>query len=71
MGNLFCMCYNYYMKNKSGFTILELAIVIAVAGFALAIGFVQKMNVDAMNRDKDRKIAINAMYYALEESFFE
>ena len=59
------------MKNKSGFTILELAIVIAVAGFALAIGFVQKMNVDAMNRDKDRKIAINAMYYALEESFFE
>ncbi len=71
MCNLFCMCYNYYMKNKSGFTILELAIVIAVAGFALAIGFVQKMNVDAMNRDKDRKIAINAMYYALEESFFE
>lgn len=59
------------MKKKSGFTILELAIVIAVAGFALAIGFVQKMNVDAMNRDKDRKIAINAMYYALEESFFE
>ena len=57
------------MKKKSGFTILELAIVIAVAGLAFAVGFIQKMNVDAMNRDKDRKTAINAMYYALEESF--
>ena len=26
--------------------------------------------IDAMERDKDRKIAINAMYYALEEGFY-
>lgn len=59
------------MKNsKSGFTILELVIVIAVAAFAVVLFFTQKNNVDAMNRDKDRKTAINAMYYALEESFY-
>ena len=59
------------MKNsKSGFTILELVIVIAVAAFAVVLFFTQKNNVDAMNRDKDRKTAINAMYYALEEGFF-
>ena len=63
------------MKNmkssKSGFTILELIIVITIATFAVVLFFVQKVNVDAMNRDKDRKTAINAMYYALEEGFFE
>jgi len=57
-------------KAKSGFTLLELIIVIAVVAFATILFFVQKINVDAMNRDKDRKIAINAMYYALEEGFF-
>ena len=32
--------------------------------------FIQKANIDAMNRDEDRKTAINAMYYALEEGFY-
>ncbi len=59
------------MKNKSGFTILELIIVIAFASLALVLFFLQKANVDAMNRDKDRKTAINAMYYALEEGFYQ
>lgn len=58
------------MKNKSGFTILELIVVAAFASLALILFFLQKTNVDAMNRDKDRKTAINAMYYALEEGFF-
>lgn len=58
------------MKRKSGFTILELVIVIAFASLALVLFFVQKANVDAMNRDEDRKTAINAMYYALEEGYF-
>lgn len=58
-------------QTKSGFTIIELVIVIAFVAFALGLFFIQKINVDAMNRDKHRKIAINAMYYALEEGFFE
>ena len=58
------------MKRKNGFTILEILIVAVFATLLLILFFVQKSNVDAMNRDKDRKIAINAMYYALEESFY-
>ena len=57
------------MKSKQGFTILELIIVASFAGLLLALFFVQKSNFDAFNRDEDRKTAINAMYYALEESF--
>ena len=57
-------------KEKTGFTILELVIVIVFVSFALLVFFIQKINVDAMTRDKTRKTAINAMYYALEEGFF-
>lgn len=64
------LCYNSIMKKKSGFTILELAIVIVFVSLALVLFFVQKANVDAMKRDEKRKIAINAMYYALEEGFY-
>ena len=58
------------MKKKSGFTLIELIIVIVFASLALILFFVQKVNVDAMNRDEHRKIAINAMYYGLEEGYF-
>lgn len=57
------------MKKKSGFTILEIIIVVMFATMLLVIFFIQKTNVDAMKRDEKRKTAINAMYYALEESF--
>ena len=63
------LCYNYYMK-KHGFTILEIVIVAIFASLLLIFFFIQKSNIDAMNRDEDRKIAINAMYYAIEESFY-
>lgn len=58
------------MKSKKGFTILEITIVAIFAGLLFILFFVQKSNIDAMERDEDRKIAINAMYYALEESFY-
>ncbi len=58
------------MKRKSGFTILEIIIVGVFATLLLILFFVQKANVDAMHRDEQRKEAINAMYYALEESFY-
>lgn len=56
--------------KKQGFTILEISIVAVFAGLLLILFLVQKSNIDAMERDEDRKIAINAMYYALEESFY-
>ncbi len=59
------------MKKKSGFTILEILIVAVFATLLFILFFVQKANVDAMGRDNDRKTAINAMYYALEESFYK
>ena len=58
------------VKAKSGFTLIELVVVCAIAGLILILFFVQKSNVDAMNRDDARKTAINAMYYALEEGFY-
>lgn len=58
------------MKKKSGFTLIELIIVVVFASLALILFFVQKVNVDAMSRDEHRKIAINAMYYGLEEGYF-
>lgn len=58
------------MKSKSGFTILEIIVVAVFASLLLVLFFVQKSNIDAMERDDDRKTAINAMYYALEESFY-
>lgn len=58
------------MKRKSGFTILEIVIVAVFATLLLILFFVQKANVDAMHRDEQRKEAINAMYYAIEESYY-
>ena len=57
--------------NKRGFTVLEIVIVATFAGLLFLLFFIQKQNLDAMQRDDDRKTAINAMYYALEESFYK
>ncbi len=59
------------MSIKKGFTVLEVIIVAVFASLLIILFFIQKSNIDAMKRDEDRKIAINAMYYALEESFYK
>ena len=59
------------MKAKHGFTVIELVIVAGFAGLLVLFFFIQKGNLDALARDEDRKTAINAMYYALEESFYK
>ena len=58
------------MKQKKGFTVIEIIIVAVFASLLFILFFIQKANVDAMDRDEKRKTAINAMYYALEESFY-
>lgn len=58
------------MKRSQGFTIIELIVAIV---FLSAIGllfFTQKNNLETAGRDEKRKIAINTIYYGLEESFF-
>ena len=56
-----------YMKK--GFTIIELLVVIVIFGLATIAFLFQKTEYDAIKRDEQRKIAINAMYYNLEEDF--
>ena len=58
------------MNSKKGFTVLEIIIVAVFATLLLILFFIQKSNVDAMHRDEQRKEAINAMYYAIEEAFY-
>ena len=56
---------------KKGFTVIELIIVASFAGLLFLLFLVQKSNFDALSRDEDCKTAINAIYYALEESFYK
>lgn len=55
------------MKASQGFTAIELLVALALLGIVAAIGWSQYMSLSAMHRDQDRKIAINAIHYNLEE----
>jgi len=57
-------------KRSNGFTVVELIIAIIFLVAAGTLFFIQKQNVDAINRDSARKTAINAMYYNLKEVYF-
>lgn len=59
------------MKKSSGFTVIELVVVIVFASIATGILLYQKANIEASQRDENRKTAINAMYYNLEEVYYE
>lgn len=59
------------MKRSAGFTVVELVVAIVLVGAAAFLFLFQKANLEAMKRDEARKIAINAMYYNLEEVYFE
>lgn len=55
------------MRKQSGFTALELIVAIFIVLAGGTIFLVQKNALSAQHRDTQRKIAINAMYYNLEE----
>jgi type II secretory pathway pseudopilin PulG len=59
------------MKRSHGFTVIELIFVIVFVGFATGLLLYQKAGALAAQRDEERKTAINAMYYNLEEVFYE
>ncbi|PID31702.1 hypothetical protein CR970_04395 [Candidatus Saccharibacteria bacterium] len=58
------------MKQR-GFTTIELLVVLVVLCTGAWLFFSQKASIDASARDSERKVAINAMYYSLEEDFYE
>lgn len=59
------------MKRHAGFTVLELLIVLSFLLVGGWLFFTEKARIDSVTRDSQRKIAINAMYYNLEEVFYE
>lgn len=59
------------MKHSRGFTVIELLVILVLLGVGGWVFFTEKATLDATERDKSRKTAINAMYYNLEEVFYE
>lgn len=57
--------------KRNGFTVIELLIVIVILAVGGWLFFTEKARLNEVQRDVSRKIAINAMYYNLEEVFYE
>lgn len=58
------------MKRTHGFTVIEVIVVALFLSVATVVLFIQKNHLATTQRDDQRKTAINAMYYSLEEVFF-
>ena len=59
------------MKKKSGFTVIEICVVII---FLIVIGVIftmQRFELLAVQRDQIRKLSINEIYYNLEEVYYK
>ena len=57
------------MKQR-GFTVIELLVVLVLLIVGGWLFFSEKDSVSAVQRDAARKVAINAMYYDLEEVYY-
>ena len=57
------------MKRR-GFTVIELLVVLVILIVGAWLFFSEQDNVNAVQRDSARKVAINAMYYNLEEVYY-
>ncbi|MDB5187084.1 MAG: hypothetical protein JWM07_556 [Candidatus Saccharibacteria bacterium] len=58
------------MKHNPGFTVIEVLVVTLFLSIATTVLYMQKNDIAATHRDDTRKIAINAVYYNLEEVYF-
>lgn len=59
------------MKRASGFTVIEVLVVLSFLLVGAVLFITQSAQIEAASRDTQRKTAINAMYYSLEEVFYE
>lgn len=59
------------MKRQQGFTVFEVIVVMVFLSVGAWLFFSQKATANAVIRDDKRKVSINAMYYNLEEVFYE
>ena len=55
------------MKTSSGFTVVELLVTLVFIGLVGGIAYSQYQALSIVHRDQDRKVAINAIYYNLQE----
>ncbi|PLS80593.1 hypothetical protein CYG49_04980 [Candidatus Saccharibacteria bacterium] len=58
------------MNKQNGFTVIELIVVTVLLFAAGGLFWSQKSDLEAANRDAQRKTTINALYYHLEEVYF-
>ena len=58
------------MKRTAGFTVIEVIAVTLFLSVATILLLIQRENIAATHRDDQRKTAINAMHYALEEVYY-
>ena len=58
------------IKKPHGFTVIEILFVAVLIGVASILFFIQKQSLEINARDDIKKIAINSMYYGLEEIFY-
>ncbi len=58
-------------RVNKGFTVVELLVIIVLLAVGSWLFFSEKSGIEVVRRDSMRKVAINAMYYNLEEVFYE
>lgn len=56
--------------NRQGFTVIELLALSVLLIIVGSVFWTQKNNIEVATRDDKRKIAINSMYYSLEEAYY-
>lgn len=59
------------IKKKTGFTVIEILFVILLTSILLILIVNQKNNIEATNRDRERKSSINAMYFQLVNVYYK
>lgn len=57
-------------RNSRGFTAVELIAAIVVLLAAVGLALWQRNDINAANRDSQRKTSINAIHYSLEELYY-
>lgn len=58
-------------SRQAGFTVIELIVAVLILALAGLATFKQLDKLNTSNEDAQRKTAINAMYYALEEVYYK
>ncbi|MEO5691420.1 MAG: prepilin-type N-terminal cleavage/methylation domain-containing protein [Candidatus Saccharimonadales bacterium] len=59
------------MKKQSGFTVIELLVVVIVFVLAGMFFLQQKSQIERVDRDRQRKTSINAFHYSLQEVYYK